>query len=379
MTKKPLLFRMDSSNDALENMLLLHWRDPQLKFLIKHNFRREDRYALVEKLKSVCQNVKHPRDGKTVYIGSTWWDFETEKDGKFTIRMVYEITEITTSADGQEMLFPETEIDMYWTSLGVSDEEVIELYHNHAVCEQYHSKIKTDMGIDRLPSGKIDTNALILKLTIIAYNILCKTVTEAGGSWGQGCLEGSSIEALTIESGMKTTLEYLAAECTTRRTDLPDSVSEIGDYSFAGCKNLEKVKSNRNTFNFSAHSFEGCVKLDDSRFTVLDLENTYLSANSEQANVNSIINYTLKYKLMPSVAAGADNLEIHINMPEGLTLLLDSVQSKNLSFDPEDIEDGVISVNSTEGELRFTARVTEVGDYEVSATLNFDYNNSWWE
>ena len=79
MTEKPLLFRMDSGNDALENMLLLHWHDPQLKFLIKHNFRREDRYALAEKLKSVCKNVKHPRDGKTVYVGSTWRDFETEK------------------------------------------------------------------------------------------------------------------------------------------------------------------------------------------------------------------------------------------------------------------------------------------------------------
>ena len=172
LTKKPLLFRMDSGNDALENMLLLHWHDSQLKFLIKHNFRREDRFAIAEELKSVCQNVQHPRDGKTVYTGSTWRDFETEKDGKFAIRMVYAITERTTSADGQEMLFPETEIDMYWTSLGVSDGEVIELYHNHAVCEQYHSEIKTDMGIERLPSGKFDTNALILKLTMIAYNIL---------------------------------------------------------------------------------------------------------------------------------------------------------------------------------------------------------------
>lgn len=86
--------------------------------------------------------------------------------------MVYEITERTTSADGQTMLFPETEINMYWTSLGVSDEELIELYHNHAVCEQYHSEIKTDMGIERLPSGKFETNSLILKLTMIAYNIL---------------------------------------------------------------------------------------------------------------------------------------------------------------------------------------------------------------
>jgi len=42
--------------------------------------------------------------------------------------MAYEITERSTSADGQEMLFPETEINMYLTSLGVSDEEVIELY-----------------------------------------------------------------------------------------------------------------------------------------------------------------------------------------------------------------------------------------------------------
>ena len=55
---------------------------------------------------------------------------------------------------------------MYWTSLGISDEDIIALYHNHAVCEQYHSEIKTDMGIERLPSGKFDTNALILKLTI---------------------------------------------------------------------------------------------------------------------------------------------------------------------------------------------------------------------
>ncbi len=172
MTKQPLLFRMDSGNDALENMLLLHWKDPQLKFLIKHNFRREDRYAIAEELKSVCKNVKHPRDRKTVYIGSTWKNIETKNDGKFAIRMVYEITERTTDANDQEMLFPETDIEMYWTSLGVSDEEIIELYHNHAVCEQYHSEIKTDMGIERLPSGKFETNALILKLTMIAYNIL---------------------------------------------------------------------------------------------------------------------------------------------------------------------------------------------------------------
>lgn len=68
---------------------------------------------------------------------------------------------------------------MYWTSLPDSDEDIIALYHNHAICEQFHSEVKTDMGIERLPSGKFDTNALILKLSMIAYNILRIIGTEA--------------------------------------------------------------------------------------------------------------------------------------------------------------------------------------------------------
>lgn len=177
-TKKPLLFRMDSGNDSLENMLLLHWSDPQLKFLVKHNFRRENREQIITEMKAVCKNIKTPRKGKTVYIGSTYRNISDEKLGNFAIRMVYEITERTMDANGQLFLMPETEINMYWTSLGVSDEEVIELYHNHAVCEQFHSELKTDMNVERMPSGKFETNALILKLAMIAYNILRIIGTE---------------------------------------------------------------------------------------------------------------------------------------------------------------------------------------------------------
>ncbi len=202
-----------------------------------------------------------------------------------------------------------------------------------------------------------------------------KTVTEA---WY--ALEGSSIETLSFDQGINTTPECFAADCTTLKTVyLPSSVSEIGDYSFAGCKNLEKIKSSRTLFNFSAHSFVGCEMLDDARFSILDPKNTYLIANSEETGLNGIVNYTLKYKLMPSVAKSANNIEIHLNVPEGLTLLLDTVQSKNLDFDAQSIDNGVISVNSTEGELHFSVRVTEIGDYQVYSTLNFDYNDSWWE
>ena len=53
-----------------------------------------------------------------------------------------------------------------------TDDTVIELYHAHGESEQYHSEIKTDMDVERLPSGKFDTNELVLELTVLAYNIL---------------------------------------------------------------------------------------------------------------------------------------------------------------------------------------------------------------
>ena len=57
-------------------------------------------------------------------------------------------------------------------NLGEPYDTIIELYHAHGESEQYHSEIKTDMDVERLPSGKFDTNELVLELTVLAYNIL---------------------------------------------------------------------------------------------------------------------------------------------------------------------------------------------------------------
>lgn len=70
------------------------------------------------------------------------------------------------------LLVPDVEVETWWTNLGKTDREVIGLYHAHGECEQFHSEIKTDMDLERLPSGKFGTNALILELGLIAYNIL---------------------------------------------------------------------------------------------------------------------------------------------------------------------------------------------------------------
>ena len=49
---------------------------------------------------------------------------------------------------------------------------MIGLYHAHGTSEQFHSEFKTDMNLERLPSGKFATNATILLLAGIAFNLL---------------------------------------------------------------------------------------------------------------------------------------------------------------------------------------------------------------
>ena len=107
------------------------------------------------------------------YIATYTVEKNDQKEQK-TIRMriVYEMIERTIDKYGQILLMPEIELNMWWTNLGWSDADIIASYHAHGECEQYHSEIKTDMDVERLPSGKFKTNALVLDLTILAFNIL---------------------------------------------------------------------------------------------------------------------------------------------------------------------------------------------------------------
>lgn len=179
LTDKPLLIRLDSGNDASENIGIFmeeSYKYNNVSFIIKRNPRKESRQDWLDSVKDCCTNVQNPRDGKTVYIGQTFRDVtytlpdKTEKT--VGIRTIYEITERTIDKYGQFLLIPDIELNTLWTNLPLPDETVIDLYHAHGECEQYHSEIKTDMDVERLPSGKFETNRLVLELTIIAYNIL---------------------------------------------------------------------------------------------------------------------------------------------------------------------------------------------------------------
>ena len=175
MTEKQLLIRMDSGNDAKQNLGILI--DDGSWFIIKRNLRRgEPKNGWLEKVKGCCKDVRIPRDGKIVYVGSSWKDVEyITDDGEVKVicmRIVYEVIERTIDKYGQILLVPDIEVNTWWTNLGWTDDDIIASYHAHGESEQYHSEIKTDMDVERLPSGKFATNELVLELTVIAYNLL---------------------------------------------------------------------------------------------------------------------------------------------------------------------------------------------------------------
>ena len=179
LTEKPLLIRLDSGNDASENIGIFmeeSYKYNNVSFIIKRNPRQESKEEWLESVRECCQNIQHPRDGKTVYIGQTFrnvtYSLSDNEEKTVGIRTIYEITERTIDRYGQYFIVPDIELGTYWTNTSLPDETVIDLYHAHGESEQYHSEIKTDMDVERLTSGKFESNKLVLELTMIAYNIL---------------------------------------------------------------------------------------------------------------------------------------------------------------------------------------------------------------
>ncbi len=121
--------------------------------------------------------IEKPRTGKCVWRGAvSHLQPPRNKDEKdvadLPIFAVFEVTERTIDNQNVPLLFPDYKVDTWWTNLPHGTEDVIASYHAHGTSEQFHSEFKTDMNIERLPSGKFSTNATILLLSGIACNIL---------------------------------------------------------------------------------------------------------------------------------------------------------------------------------------------------------------
>ncbi len=173
LTAAPLLARLDSGNDAGDNLAILIEAD--LDFIIKRNLRKESKAGWLKWARLLGQATE-ARPGKTVYRGDVSLRKSLVLHGEKTerwLRCVFEITERTIDAKGQHLLVPDIEVDTYWVSLADDPvETIIELYHDHATSEQYHAEFKGEIDLERLPSGKFKTNQLVLHCALAAYNNL---------------------------------------------------------------------------------------------------------------------------------------------------------------------------------------------------------------
>ena len=166
LTNKDILVRMDAGYDSKDVLEIC--QDKKVNFIIKRNLRNNDKDKIIEKCYDNGE-LTTPREGKKVYRGS----YQKDIPGLDTpVKVVFELEETTIDEDGQLHLVPEIELDLYWVNLDATKDEVIELYHKHGTCEQFHSEIKTDMDLERLPSGDFNLNELVLIIGMLVYNIL---------------------------------------------------------------------------------------------------------------------------------------------------------------------------------------------------------------
>ena len=172
LTPLRLLVRLDSGHDAIENRFWFASQE-RVDFIIKWNPRRQDLGAWLKRAEK--EAVWHyPREGKRVGVFSVL--LEEEHDGVTReCRRVMRVTERTIDKHDVRLLVPHITVEGWWTSLGeiaCADEKIIALYCDHATSEQFHSEFKTDLDIERLPSGKFATNDLVMACATLAYNIL---------------------------------------------------------------------------------------------------------------------------------------------------------------------------------------------------------------
>ena len=172
-----VLLRKDSGFDGAHLLFLQaeekdRWatQGRSFDFITKWNPRKQDKDAWVAKAEAAGVFAE-TRPGKRVGLLSLAVERAWQKQ-KRPFRLVVQVTERTIDKKGQRLLVPDIELQGWWTSLDIPAQEVIDLYKHHGTHEQFHSEIKTDLDLERLPSGKFDTNDAIMHLASFAYNCL---------------------------------------------------------------------------------------------------------------------------------------------------------------------------------------------------------------
>jgi hypothetical protein len=181
--KAPILLRLDSGFDSLALMGSIEAFNgtepgtgtgkPQVDFLIKWNPRATDVAEIAARLDAhAATGWQHPREGKRVAL---WEQVVAVVGIERPVRRVLRLIERSIDAKGQRLIAPDIKLDGWTTSLPAAQfdaQQIIALYADHATHEQFHAEFKTDLDLERLPSGKFSTNYLVCQLAALAMNIL---------------------------------------------------------------------------------------------------------------------------------------------------------------------------------------------------------------
>lgn len=174
----PLLFRADSGFDSARLMGAIDQHGAELgrevAFIIKWNPRRTPVETIAAaRVADAGASWIQLREGKRECL---WSEAVQISGGAGTVnaRRIHRLSERTIDKRGQRMLVPEYVLEGWSTTLPdrFDAQAIIDLYADHGTHEQFHSEFKTDMGLERLPSGKFDTNYLVCALAAVAMNLL---------------------------------------------------------------------------------------------------------------------------------------------------------------------------------------------------------------
>ncbi|SFL09496.1 Transposase DDE domain group 1 [Loktanella salsilacus] len=179
LVSTPLLVRADSGFCSLKLMQEISTQaktmSREIAFIIKWNPRRApvETIAAARKADTGTQWVMH-RTGKRECVWQEHLDLVKVGNQTNPARRVYRLTERTLDKHGNPLLLPAYMLEGWTTTLParLDPADIIALYCEHATHEQFHSEFKTDMDLERLPSGKFDTNYLVCQLAAVAMNLL---------------------------------------------------------------------------------------------------------------------------------------------------------------------------------------------------------------
>ena len=176
-----ILVRLDSAHDAddtlatgfdLDDEIRREVEGSGLDFIAKRNARHEDERTWIEQANGEhCEPAYSYCDEKDGHVDVFRGVVSHLRTKSTEARPLFCVWEVKRMRCDDELL-PRYSTATWWTNLAEDADTVIRLYHDHATCEQFHSELKTDMDVERLPSGDYRTNSLILSLSTLAFNVL---------------------------------------------------------------------------------------------------------------------------------------------------------------------------------------------------------------